>query len=323
MINNKLVFALILFIGVLAFREIPAGYVLQNAEEGNPLCTAEFPPEVHYSLGMEAMRCGDWHEAAKQFHIVSFNFPTTSLGQESFFFLGVSYYYLQDYDYANDSFSSYLKGHDTPKYFEGAITYKYNIANLFRCGAKRCLWGVRCFPRWSSGRDLALEIYDEVIASIPCHELAVRSLYIKGCLLWQKECYRESIETFHQLIRRFPKHELAPESYLTITKVYLEQTRIEFQNSDLLDLATVVVRKFEIDFPQDPRISQAEANLQQIKEIYACGLFETGQFFERTCKPGAAILYYKKALACFPDTNVAQYCYQRITALAPYGVPVN
>lgn len=323
MIRTKLIFVTLCVLGLFA-GNLSAAFVLQNGEEGvDAKCTATFPLEVHYNMGVNAMNCCDWHEAAKQFHIASYNFPSTALGQEAFFYLGVAYYNLEDYDFANDAFSSYLKAYNTPQYFEEAIEYKFKIANLFRCGAKKRLFGFSCMPKWSSGSSLAIEIYDEVIVSMPCHELAVQSLYIKACLLWQNGCFRESVDTYHQLIRRFPKHELAPASYLNITKVYLEQTEIEFQNSDLLELANVVVRKFEIDFPGDPRVGEAESNLQKIKEIYACGLFETGRFYERTLRPCAAILYYKKALSCFPDTNVAQYCYQRIRVLEPYGVPTD
>lgn len=276
--------------------------------------------EEHYSLGVQAMECGNWYEGINQFYIVSENFPRTPLGQEAFFFLGVCYYQLNELDFANESFSDYLKAHNTPQYFEETIYYKFNIANRFRCGAKKRLFGTQQLPKWAPGYSLAVEIFDEIIAAVPCHDLAAQSLYTKGWILWQERAYNDSVDVLTQLIRRFPKHELAPESYLAITNIYLEQSQYEFQNPDLLGLAEINVRRFQLEFPSDERVMQGQYNLQTIKETYAFGLYSTGQFYERTKKPWASVIYYQRAISQFPDTNIAQRCYSRMCVLDNYCV---
>lgn len=269
----------------------------------------------HFSLGINAKNKRDWIEAATQFTIVVNNFPLTSYGIESHYHLGEALFYMQDFDYANEELSEYLKKQSNPKFFLQAIQYKYGIAEQLKNGARKRVFDYSFMPKWASGKGLALKIYDEVIAAMPCHDLAARSLYSKAELHWSIEEYKESVECYQSLIRRFPKHQGAPESYLLITEVYLEQCQVEFQNPDLITLAEINVRRFTQDFPRDERLQEAENNVALIKEVYAQGLYDTGQFYERVKKPHASILYYRNAIQQFPETQVADLCKKRLEML--------
>ena len=121
-------------------------------------------------------------------------------------------------------------------------------------------------------------VYDEVIAAMPCNEIAAQALISKACLLWKLREYRSAIESFNLVIRRFPKHPLASDSYVMISKVYLEQCRNEPRNPDLLALAQINLRKFTREFPREERLNEVENDLIEIKEINADGLYQTGQF---------------------------------------------
>jgi outer membrane protein assembly factor BamD (BamD/ComL family) len=285
---------------------------LVNEEE-----IAVFYAQEHYRRGVEALNAQNWKESAKQFNILVLNYPHTTYAQEAGFFLGVSFYYLYEYDFANTAFTTYLKCQSNPRYFLETIEYKYGIAEKFRCGARRRCFGTKRLPKWASGTDIALEIYDEVAIAMPHHEIAARALFSKACLLWKQQQYRESLDTFRLVIKRFPKHELTPESYLLINQVYLEQSRTELQNPDILDFAQINMRKFQADFPNDERVSQAEANVLHIKEVYARGLFNTGDFYQRIRKPQAAVIYYRKAMVEFPETHTADWCRRRLYNLCP------
>lgn len=265
-----------------------------------------------FNLGSEAMRKGCWAEAVKCFAAVSANFPATPLGNEAFFYAGVSNYYLGDYDLANGEFNSYLQAESNPAYFFEAIEYKFYIAEQFRRGAKRHVLGTKHLPKWASGYDLALEIYNEVTIAMPHQDLAAKAFYGKAKLHLQNQELRESIDAFQTLIKRFPKHELAIESYLCINKVYLEQARREFQNPDILARAEINLRKFEDQFPGEERLQQARNDLQVIKEFYAKGLYDTGRFYEKIRRPKAAAIYYQKAITDFPDTRIANICRSRL-----------
>ena len=281
---------------------------------------ATLPPGEHYRRACDFYRSGKWDRAAKEFRLVSVNFPETSYGQDSNFFLGISYYNMAELDLANDAFSNYLQCQSNPTHFKESIEYKFNIAERFRGGAKRRYLGSKQMPKWASGYDLAIDIYDEVIPAMPNDEIAARAMYGKGCLLWYQRDYRDSIDAFQMLISRFPKSELAPESFLLINRVYLDQCQREFQNPDLLALAEINLHKFEDQFPGEERLDRARAELLRIKEVYAQGMYETAYFYERVDQPRAAAIYYQKAIADFPETTVAKRCRSRLSTFCPMAL---
>jgi len=75
------------------------------------------------------------------------------------------------------------------------------------------------------------------------------------------------------------------------------------------------VQKFQGEFPNEPSIQDVEKTVQQMKEVSALGLYEIGQFYERTSKPNASILYYTMAVNRYPDTEVATKCQERLKEL--------
>jgi outer membrane protein assembly factor BamD (BamD/ComL family) len=145
--------------------------------------------------------------------------------------------------------------------------------------------------------------------------LAAKALYSKGSLQWDEKQYRQSVDSFQMLIKRFPKHELAPESYVAISKIFVEQSGTEFQNPDILAFAQINLRKFKSDFPREERLGEVENDLLSIKEYFAKNLYDTGQFYERTDKPRAAAIYYQNAIQQFPETQIAQKCQSRLEKL--------
>lgn len=271
--------------------------------------------DKYLQQGYRSFECGHWHEASISLQRVVMSLPNDPAAIPAEFYLGVSLFNAQDYDFANHAFSSYLTKSNHPEFFEEAIHYKFRIAEAFRKGSRRRLVKLRICPQWASAEDLALSIYDEVIVAMPNHLLAAKSLYAKGCLLQSSQDFKESIENFQTLIRRFPKNELTPEAYLKIAHVYYLQSEYEVQNPDLLALAELNARRFREDFPKEERVECAEQYVLDIKEVYARGLMDIGVFYERTDHPLSAMIYYRSAIGQFPETKAANYCRGRVNYL--------
>ena len=301
---------------VLGSATLQAGYTVRNGKIIQSQLAPTMPLQDHYQQGLEAINSENWPEAAKQLRIVTYHAPDSSKMADAHFFLGVAECSLDEFDAANDALSAYLKS-TNPTYFKEAIEHKFYIADQLAAGKKHRLYGVRRLPKWAGGHEMAAKIYDEVIASLPSHDLAARAFYSKGLLLWKLKDYNASVETFHMLIKRFPKHELTPDSYAAISNVYVDQSGYEFQNPDILEFAKINLNRFQYAFPREERIAELEKDLLKIKETYANGLYETGQFYERIYEPRAAIIYYRKTIQQFPETQMAQRAQHRLQILQP------
>lgn len=269
----------------------------------------------HYNKGCYYYQKQKWKDASKEFERVTFFGGASEELANAHFYLAVCFFEMHEYDFANEEFSNYLKSTQTPVYFTEAIQYKFAIAERFKEGARRRYFTLRYCPKWASAQEVAISIYDEIIVAVPNHELTVQALFSKGLLLMTMEEYRESVDAFQTLIRRFPKHELVPQAYLNVGKDYFYLSRIEFQNPDILGLAEINARKFRDEFPREERVVLVDNTVQGIKESYAKGLSDIGRLYERMGEPKAAIIYYRSAIEEFPETEIASFARSRLICL--------
>ncbi|HXF29300.1 MAG TPA: tetratricopeptide repeat protein, partial [Chlamydiales bacterium] len=299
---------------------LPAPYFFKNGSLVDVQDAATMPLEDHFQLGMDAMKEKKWLDAIQQFRIITLNFASSELGKEAFYYLGVSYYHAGDADLANKKLSAYLEQSSTPHNFTEAFHYKLRIADAFKNGARKHLFNQEKLPRWFAERDQALKIYDEIVAAFPSHDLGAKALFSKAELLHQTENFKAAIEAYQAVIKKFPKRDMAAQSYLQISKLLLDESRIEFQNPDLIPLAEMNLKRFSKDFPKaSEQHLQAQANTNEIKELFATGLYETAKLYERKGKLKAAVLYYHQAITEFPQTKIAKECTLRLHTLDSYA----
>lgn len=268
--------------------------------------------QEQFSLVIQSFEKEEWRHLEREALVLIRNFPDSPFARDTRYFLGVAYFKLSDYEMANIELTEYLTRQSTPKYFEQAIQYKFEIAEKFRDGARKHIMGFRTLPQWVPAGSESIAIYDEVISALPHHELAAQSLFGKAQVLAKNEDFRASIEAYQTLIRRFPKHPLSVESYIGIGQIYLAQSQSEYPDPDFLDLAELNLRKFRESFPGEEKIKLAKYHYIQMQDHYASTLFQTARFYERTSKWGAAKIYYVKILKTYPDSFVASKSKERL-----------
>jgi len=300
----------------------PLSFILSlSALEEQELIWDEEGPSVLEFNGylQEAIREGDWWAAIDYAEIISYHFPQSPFAQETAFLIGEAYYKLGQLELANERFTAYLNHSTSPKHFEETIHYKFHIAESYRKGMKKPLFGSHKLPKIVSGEEDALQIYEEVITGLPHDEIAAKALLGKAEIQAKFEDYKPSLETLDLLIRRFPKHDLAAQGFVEKSHAYLMQCREQSLDPALLDLADVNLRKFRLAFPREGRIAEAEKDVFEMQEIFAEHLMETGRFFQKTKKTPASIIYYSNVLSKYPDTKAATEAKERLESLQASG----
>ncbi len=247
-----------------------------------------------------------WQKVIEEGKILLEDYPEATLSAEAHYYLGVAFFSLQDFDLADRYFSKYLRENLNPGFFEETLNYKFLIAEGFRKGAKRHLTRWEKSPRWLSAEDEALQIYEEIIHTYPYEDLGARALYGKAQIQRKKREYTQSIESLQTLITRFSSHELALESFIEIAQIYVERAKFEILDPDWLDLAKINLARFLEAFPGEKRVEEVSLSLHKVEENFAQDLYDVGNFYERTKKPKAAVIYYERILSKFPQTCVAK-----------------
>ncbi len=266
------------------------------------------------SLLQEALATNDWWSVIDYSDIISYHFPSTPFAQESPYLTGYAYFQMGQFEHANLALSAYINHSATHSHFEEAIQIKFEIAEAFQNGKKKRLFGSHKMPAWLPAKEDAMQIYDEVITVVPHSTMAAKSLLGKAKIHAEFEEYKESIESLAQLIRKFPKSEEAAQAYLEVSKVYLTQCKATSLDLDLLDLASVNIRKFHTAFPREERLEQADKLYAETEELFAQNLLETGRFFEKTKKGNASKIYYNKVISKYPSTEAAKLARSKLDA---------
>ena len=265
-----------------------------------------------YQTALVAQQDGKYKHATRLFRELQRRYPQSPFYGETVFRIAQMEFDQKELYAANALLTQYLAMDSKVAHLEDAIRMKFAIASQYEKGYRDHLMGLKKFPKVFTDKEFALEIYEEIIISMPRHELAAQSLFRKGVMLLEQQDYKESVESLQTLIRRFPTHVLAPESYLEVGRAYMQQMRQEFPDPDLYDLALINLEQFKKHFPTEPRVSVLEKQLLDLQETLAKQLFEIGSFYQRTKKYNAAALYYSIILHRYGETK---YAYQSKSAL--------
>jgi TolA-binding protein len=271
--------------------------------------------EGPYEKACNAFEAKDFAAAAEKFRFFLKKFPKHTCAEEARFLLGVCYFNMCEYDFANQSFSKYLECSLTPKHFEDVVKYKFCIAKKFQQGEGRRVLGFKRLPKWMSAEQEAIDIYEELATIYPHDDIAAYALFNKACILLKRGCFKDSVEEYQTVIRRFPRTPIAAMSFQGISVAYVEEAKLQPCNPDFLCLAMVNLKKFKLAFPGDEKLDCLEKNFLIMQATYAKGFYDMGLFYERTDHKRAAWIYYMTTIKEFPNTQYACLAKSRLKIL--------
>ena len=276
---------------------------------------SQVSPQDEYNAALVAFQKKKWDEVRVHARKVMDGAPDSPFMSDLHFYMGAAYFHGKDYDQANQYFTQFLKNTPAPKYFEEAIVYKFQIAEKFQQGAGKHIMGFETLPKWAGAWEDAYALYDEVITTLPRHEVAAKALFNKGGMYRVDRKYADSIETFQTLIRRFPKDPLTPKSYMAIAETYFEQSSRLFPDKEFLDQAGLNAKKFRRDFPSDDRVQEVDKLLSKMQDGYAEDLWKSAHYFDKKKKIASSVLYYASIVRRFPESSFAPKALERIAEL--------
>lgn len=180
-----------------------------------------------------------------------------------------------------------------------ALEAEYNVAEAFLTGTKRIALG---FIKLGA-TDEGLEILSRIADHAPGTDIAARSLMRIADYHYNKGDWFEAAGAYDAFVSVFPKSRQTPYAALQAARAtYASFSGIKFDETPLLDARQRFVQ-FAETYPAHARKANVAAMVAQIDQAQANKLFETGQFYERTKRPGAAVYYYKLLIQQYPGSS--------------------
>ena len=236
--------------------------------------------QEHYQVLQELMEKKEWQQATNVAERLIVFFPKAPFTKEVHYFIAKAYFHQHRHDLCNRHLNFYLKA-KAPAHFDDALDLKYNIAMIYAGFEEWKIYSIRQLVKSVVAKDKALNIFDEIIATVPGTPLAANCMFYKAKLHCIQEDYKESRDTYNALIRNFYKHELAPFCYVGISETFLQEYLAgNSKDPALLELAKYNLDLFQKDYPRSEEIVTVKNHLSLMREEYALEMFEIGKFFE-------------------------------------------
>lgn len=263
--------------------------------------------EKHLEFAEKALEAQNIKEAKYHLKVIVYQGETSTVYSKAEYLLANLFFSLNNYEDANRYFSSYLNHTQDGEGVDQVFEKKYKIAMAYTTKTtKRHLLGSKSLPKLSSGKKVALELFDEVIVSLPGTDFAASSYFEKAGILLRTKQHTQALEEYEKLVIYYPYHEYVAEAHLKIGEIYLQKIGKGNYNMEYMHTAITNREKFIKLFPIDERIQVLDQMIESMKEKLAQVLFDRAKFYKRMKKPHSSKIYYQKILMEFPDTKVAK-----------------
>jgi len=204
--------------------------------------------------------------------------------------------------------------------YQEVLKKQYDIANRYLAGEWFKLWGV--IPIGPS-MDKTVAMYEKVIKNGQFSEVAPQAQLNIGAAHEKRyfkeymkaaQAYEKAADRYHDL----PK--VAAEAQFKTGTAYTKQARTAEYDQSVAGKAIAAFSDFNVLYPDDPRVSEAQKIIATLKTEQARGSYAIAKFYEKRKRWNGALIYYNEVLVKDPNSIYASEAKQRIEALKKRAV---
>lgn len=224
--------------------------------------------------------------------------------------------------YDEKAFNEYQKVLDKyPKIsnYEEILKRQNEIATRFLNGQWFKLWGyIPAFP----SMDKTADMYRKLVKNGPYSDVAAEAQLNIGQAMEKKALpfsypdYAEAVKAYETAADHYhDKAKYASEALFKAGLAYQKQAKnAEYdQNATLKAIATFT--DFISLYPKDPRVTEAQKIIADLKTEQARGNYEIARFYEKKKHWDGALVYYNEVLIKDPNSSYAAEAKQRIETI--------
>gem|GEM_PF-577164 len=273
-----------------------------------------------FQEGASAYQKRDYATAAARFRKAAAHWPDSPLEEDTLFYLGESYYFLDQYPKANETYDQLLKKYEFTRYLDTVVRRQFAIGRYWEQveAARPAFLGVLQFtdatrPRFDTwGR--ALKAYQSVRLHDPTGPLADDSLLATANAYFLKGRYEEAAYHYDLIRKDYPRSEhVIPAALLGIKSYTLSYQGPVYDGTPLEkaeEISDEVLALYATELGDD-RIRLIEEK-NRIYEEKASRDYAIGQYYDARKYYGAARYYYRLVLHDYPDSKAAVMAARRI-----------
>jgi len=284
----------------------------KTQEWKNPKYSALATPYLQYKQALKYFEEDEFKEAYEEFKKLLVNYPDAKEAAEAQYYLARC---LEKFDKPYDAFLEYQKlinSYPNSQRINEVVEREYNIGEYFLNKEHKEWLGLSLYDFVEHP---SIQIFGGIVDNVPYSEYAHRAQYKLGMILFQLGRYEESREAFQKVIDNYSDSEwAAPAKYQLALATSQAFPGADYDSSYLKE-ATSRLDEFIKDHPEAKISAEAEDQLTVLRNKEARKVFDTGQFYENQDQYKSGVIYYKKVVKNYPDSDYYDLAVERIEEL--------
>lgn len=197
------------------------------------------------------------------------------------------------------------------RFFYPALETQYQIADEFLKGYKRYFLGMQIL----GAEDEAIEMLYRIQQRSPGSPLAERCLLRTADWYFDDAEYDLAADGYGSYIRSFPRSDKIPRVKLRRAFSALAQFRgLKFDATAMIDARAELV-DIQHAYPDLAEEEHVEDVIARIDDAFARKILDTGDFYQRTSEPRAAVYQYRYLAETYPNSPEAKVANQRLAQM--------
>jgi len=278
----------------------------------NPKYSALSTPYLQYKAALKIFEAGRYKEAYKEFKKILVHYPDAKEAAESQYYLGRC---LEKFDKSYEAFLAYQKlidSYPNSQRINEVIEREYNIGEYFLNREHKKWLGLSLYDFIEHP---SIEIFNSLVKKAPYSEYAPRAQYKMGIILFELGRFDEARDAFQKVVDNYSDSEWAPPAKYQLAIATSKAFPGADYDSSYLKEATTRLDEFIKDHPEAKISDEAEDQLKVLRNREAKKSFDIGQFYESQDQYKSAVIYYRKVVDNYLDSDYYNASIERIQEL--------
>jgi outer membrane protein assembly factor BamD (BamD/ComL family) len=194
--------------------------------------------------------------------------------------------------------------------YDEVLQRQYTIATRYLNGKWFRLWGyIPFFP----SMDKTSDMYEKVIKNGPYSEVAPQAQMDIGAAREKQSNYPQAVKAYEKAADLYhDQNKVAADAMYKAAEAYHKQAKTGEYDQSVAGKAIATFTDFMTLYPQDPRVSDAQKTIENLKAEQARGALMIAQFYENKKRWDGALVYYNEVLVVDPNSPYGEAAKKRI-----------
>jgi outer membrane assembly lipoprotein YfiO len=280
----------------------------------NPKYSIKDTPQEQYEWALRLMDLGEYNNAIKKLRQLIKKFPQSPYAAKSQFAIGWAYekrgniqkaleeYYkvAENYPYSSEEISKMIEA-------------EYRLGNVLLTREGGDTW--QKISTFEGNYESAVKVFEHAIKISPFSEKAPEMQYKIGEAYFKAKKYEEAITEYKKVIEIYKESEWVDDAIFELGLVSETQSQSTTYDETKTQEAIKWYSEYLEKYPEGENAARVKEKLVTLSDKKSKKLFETGEYYEKNGEKESALIYYKRVLKDFPETQWAEKARKKIEEL--------